>query len=103
MNRWLRAALAAQALAWSIAHAETVPEAPADPADPKVPVPETKYRSAFEGYRPYEEGKQRSWREANEEAGALGGHMGQLRSHAPAPREPAARAAPKAKPTRGTR
>lgn len=103
MNHWLRAALAAQVLAWSIGHAETVLEAPADPADPKVPVPETKYRSAFEGYRPYEGDKLRSWREANDEAAALGGHMGQMRGRTAVPHEPAPRAAPTAKPAGGSR
>jgi len=103
MNHWLCAALAAHALAWSIGHAETVREAPADPADPKVPVPETKYRSALDDYRPYEDGKLRVWREANDEAGALGGHMGQTRGRPPAPRDRAKPAAAASKQTGGAR
>lgn len=97
MHRWLRAALAAQALAWSIGHAETVREAPADPADPKVPVPETKYQSALDGYQPYEETRLRDWREANEEARALGGHMGQVRGRARALQPAAPHTAPRPK------
>ena len=37
------------------------------------------YRSAFEGYRAYQEPTARSWREVNEEAASLGGHAGQLK------------------------
>ena len=37
------------------------------------------YRSAFEGYRAYQEPTARSWREVNEEAALLGGHAGQLK------------------------
>ena len=83
MNKWLRAAAAAQLLAWSMAQADTARPALADPADPKVAVPETKYESAFEGYRGYDDAKLRSWREANDEAGTLGGHMGQVRGRPP--------------------
>jgi len=87
MNKWLRAAAAAQLLAWSAVHADTARPALADPADPKVVVPESKYQSAFEGYRGYDDVKPRSWREANEEAGALRGHMGQLRGRPPERKE----------------
>ena len=37
------------------------------------------YRSAFEGYRAYQEPTARSWREVNEEAASLGGHAGHLK------------------------
>ena len=37
------------------------------------------YRSAFEGYRAYQEPTARSWREVNEEAASLGGHVGHLK------------------------
>lgn len=94
MNRWLRAALAAPLLAWTAVHAERVQPAAADPADPKVPVPEAKYRSALGGYRPYEETKLRGWREANDEARALGGHMGQTRGRSQVPQHAAPHAAP---------
>ena len=83
MKHWLRAALAAQVLAWSAGHAETAPPAPADPADPTVAVPEAKYESAFDGYRRHDDAKPRAWREANDEAATLGGHMGQMRGRPP--------------------
>jgi len=103
MKHWLRAALAAQVLAWSGGHAETAPPAPADPADPKAEVPQSKYESAFDGYRRHDDAKRLDWREANDEAAILGGHMGQLRGRAPAPREAAPRIAPGAKPAGGAR
>lgn len=53
-----------------------------DPADPNARVPETAYRSAFDGYRNHELSKQIPWREANEEVGRLGGHVGILREQA---------------------
>ena len=47
-------------------------------SQPGVPV-RLDYRSAFEGYRAYQEAETRSWREANDEAGLLAGHVGQLK------------------------
>ncbi|HVE51301.1 MAG TPA: hypothetical protein VNG69_16990 [Casimicrobiaceae bacterium] len=49
------------------------------------------YRSAFEGYRAFEEPEPRSWRGANEEAGALGGHGGHLKSSMPSRPSPSAK------------
>lgn len=95
MHRWLRAALAVQLLAWTAVHAENQRPAAADPADPKAPVPETKYQSALDGYQPYEETRLRGWREANDEARALGGHMGQLRGRAQASQHAGPHAAPR--------
>ena len=37
------------------------------------------YQSAFENYRAYEEPEPISWQRANDEAGALGGHVGQMK------------------------
>ena len=51
--------------------------APADAARAPAPSP---YRSAFAGYRAWQEPAPMDWREANETAGALGGHMGHVRS-----------------------
>ena len=48
-------------------------------ADPGATVPATPYRSAFDGYRGLEEPKSIPWREANEEAARIGGHLGILR------------------------
>jgi hypothetical protein len=53
-----------------------------DPADPDARVPETAYRSAFDGHRNHELSKQIPWREANEEVGRAGGHVGILREQA---------------------
>jgi hypothetical protein len=50
-----------------------------DPADPASRVPETAYRSAFDGYQKHELSKQVPWREANEEVHRIGGHVGILR------------------------
>src|SRR5512134_1320044 len=50
-----------------------------DPADPTVRVPESAYRSAFEGYRLHELSRQTPWRDANQEVGRVGGHVGILR------------------------
>jgi len=54
-----------------------------DPADPNARVPETVYRSTFDGYRMHELSKQIPWREANQEVGRVGGHIGILRDQAP--------------------
>jgi len=51
----------------------------ADPADPRVPAPAPAYRSAFEDYRRLEPGQRANWRDANEEAARIGGHIGVLR------------------------
>lgn len=62
------------------------------------------YRSAFDGYRAYQEPVARSWRETNDEAGALGGHRGQLKPRSMPPDaagkagEPAPRSLAPAKP-----
>lgn len=50
-----------------------------DPADPQAKVPAPVYRSAFEGYRRLEEPRRVPWREANDEAERVGGHIGILR------------------------
>ena len=53
-----------------------------DPADPNARVPETAYRSAFDGYRNHALSKQAPWRDANQEVGRVGGHVGILREQA---------------------
>lgn len=55
--------------------AQTVPAlaAEAKPTDPAAPVA---YRSAFEGYRPFQEQSIADWRALNAEVGAAGGHIG---------------------------
>lgn len=66
--------------------------APADAARAAAPIP---YRSAFAGYRAWQEPAPMNWREANETAGALGGHVGHVRG-----RSPSAGSAPPAAPPR---
>ena len=66
-----------------------------DPADPGAKAPAVKYESAFAGYVPYREQKLAPWREANDEAARIGGHVGLFRGgHAgpskPGPGQPAA-------------
>jgi hypothetical protein len=51
----------------------------ADPADPEARTPPPAYRSAFEGFRRIEQDQRATWREANEEAARIGGHVGILR------------------------
>jgi len=41
------------------------------------------YRSAFEGYRHFRQLEARAWRDANEEARALGGHSGHVKATQP--------------------
>lgn len=53
-----------------------------DPADPKAPVAPVTYKSAFEGYRSLEDPKPTPWRDANDEAARVGGHIGILREQA---------------------
>jgi len=103
MNDWLRAALAAQVLACSVAYAEPLPGVAVDPADAKIAVPEPRFESAFDGYRRDVDPKLRVWREANDEAAALGGHRGQLRAGHVAPSEVRKNAAPTRKPSGGAR
>jgi len=52
----------------------------ADPADPRAPAAVPVYRSAFEEFRRLEESRRADWREANEEAARVGGHIGVLRA-----------------------
>ncbi|MGQ0509981.1 MAG: hypothetical protein ACT4P9_05145 [Betaproteobacteria bacterium] len=61
-------------------------QAPArpDPADPKAVAPaRPAYESAFKGYRPQTEPDPVRWRGANDEAGRLKGHVGQVPGSVP--------------------
>jgi len=53
-----------------------------DPAEAQAPVPASSYRSVFEDYRNLEEPKPIAWRDANDEAARVGGHIGILREQA---------------------
>ncbi|MDH4175414.1 MAG: hypothetical protein OEZ09_14475 [Betaproteobacteria bacterium] len=69
--------IALAALAAGSAFAQTAPRP--DPADPQARAPLPVYRSAFEGFRRLEDAQRPMWREANEEAARIGGHIGILR------------------------
>lgn len=47
-----------------------------DSAAPRAAVPAVKYESAFAGYLPYRDEQLASWREVNDEAARVGGHIG---------------------------
>jgi len=64
------------------------------PADPRAASPALEYRSAFEGYRAYTDPGMANWREVNDEAGRLNGHVG----HVPGSVPPRGAAAPAPKP-----
>ncbi len=67
-------------LAPAVATASTFAQTPsASGSAASVTVSGLEYRSAFESYRAYEELEPVSWQRANEEAGALGGHGGQMK------------------------
>ena len=61
--------------------AQNNPSAP-DPADPRAPVKQVRYESAFANYQPAlneEQTPDEVWRGANDEMGRLGGHVGHIR------------------------
>ena len=74
------------------------PDVASGPADARVVSPAPQYRSAFADYRAWRETEPMNWRNANDEAGALGGHMSHVRGHASEMAMPGAPAAPAVKP-----
>ena len=66
------------------AHAPLAAAQPAadrhDPADPAAPAPAFQYESAFKGSRSYRETPLAPWREVNDEAARVGGHLGIFRA-----------------------
>ncbi len=48
------------------------------PSGSRDSLPRVSYESAFKGYRPYVDPEPARWREANDEAGRLNGHVGHL-------------------------
>ena len=68
----LLSALPALVLAQAVPASATPPAAPASSAAASRPAP-PEYRSAFEGYQPYTDEKMRSWKEANDNVGRIGG------------------------------
>jgi len=69
----------------SAACAGEVKPAPPASASASASVSAVPQPSALEGYRRYEQAPAIGWRQANEEAAALGGHVGQIRGKPPAP------------------
>src|SRR4030095_14180154 len=74
------------------------PVVSADPADAKAASPMPQYRSAFADYRAWREPEPINWRNANDEAGAVGGHMGHVRRQTSERTTPGESAPPAAKP-----
>jgi hypothetical protein len=67
-----------------------------DPSDPKARVPAVEHRSAFESYRRYAQPEVSGWREMNDEAGRVGGHVGMHRQGTAKPGAKPPAAAPSA-------
>ena len=78
--------------AWIAGSASAQNSARPDPADPKLAVPSRPYESAFKDYRPHVDPEVSRWREANEEMGRLGGHVGHVPKSSDAAAKPAAKA-----------
>ncbi len=51
----------------------------AAPTDPAAPVPPARYESAFAGYAPFRDQDVAPWRDLNDEAARIGGHIGIMR------------------------
>lgn len=78
MSHLLKFAPLLAALAPPLAYAADPVKPPPAVTDAGARVPQTRYESAFSGYQPYREQKLAPWREANEEAARIGGHIGIL-------------------------
>lgn len=69
----------------AVAAAALMPSALAQPAprpaptDPAAAAPAVRYESAFAGYVPHQEPEIAAWRDVNDEAARIGGHIGILR------------------------
>ncbi len=61
-----------------------VPAAEPSPSEKSAP-PVRAYVPAFDGYRPLIDEPMRPWRDANEEMGRLGGHIGHIGNEAGTP------------------
>lgn len=99
-----RFALAVIAVSAATAAHGAEPPSP-NATDPNLGTAPPIYRSAFEDYRKFRPGPVSSWKGANDTVGAVGGHVGALKTApAPATGSPAAAApeapAPKAVPVK---
>ncbi len=70
----------------------------AAPTDPAAPVPPVRYESAFAGYAPFRDQAVAPWRELNEEAARIGGHIGIMRGGGHGADQPASGKPPDAAP-----
>lgn len=70
------AALCCACAAFWVTPATAQQSAKTGPADPRAEVPATQYRSAFTDYQSFRDEKPASWREVNDEAARVGGHLG---------------------------
>jgi len=88
LSRFAMGAIVATSVA--MAHAQ-----PAAPPASSGSAMKLKYESAFSDYLPFTDFQVLSWKQANDDAAAIGGHMGQMKSSMPAmARKPAPETAP---------
>lgn len=87
---WMAALVALPALAQPAAVS-------AGPADGKAVSPLLHYQSAFADYRAWSDPELMNWRKANDEAGAMGDHMGHVRGRVGQTTSPGPAAAPSIK------
>ena len=66
------------------------------PVDSAAAVPPVRYESAFTGYTPFRDQEVTRWREMNDEAAHIGGHIGIMRGARPPASTQPQRGAPKA-------
>jgi thioesterase domain-containing protein len=92
MTKLLTLAMVASALLAGGAHAQSRPK-PDDPATRAAPIA---YDSAFKGYQPFRDEPLAPWREVNDTAHRVGGHVGVLRAEQQAAVQPAVSAPPPA-------
>jgi len=96
MSRPLALAILASALLTGGAHAQSRPK-PDDPAASAAPLA---YDSPFKGYQPYRDEPLAPWREVNDTARQVGGHVGVLRAEQNGAAQPGAGSTSKAPPAR---
>jgi hypothetical protein len=94
MTRQIAVAIAASALIASGLQAQTRSK----PDDAAAPVAPSTYDSAFTGYRSFRDEPLAPWREVNDTAHQVGGHVGVLRAEQKDAAQPAGATTPKAPP-----
>jgi hypothetical protein len=94
MSRPLALAILASAFITGGVHAQSRPA----PDDAAAPVAPKAYESAFKGYQPYRDEPLAPWREVNDTARQVGGHVGVLRAEQQGAARPAAETTPIAPP-----